>query len=63
MMTKNEWIGLIVYACVIVILCLVFSDWQILIAIGGIMHSCWHGCCDWSEVRWHSRSRNQQYGS
>jgi len=37
MMTKNEWIGLIIYACVIVILCLVFSDWQILIAIGGIM--------------------------
>jgi|LAHS01.1.fsa_nt_gb uncharacterized membrane protein YdbT with pleckstrin-like domain len=37
MISKNEWIGLGIYAAVIVLLCIVFADWQILIAILGIM--------------------------
>lgn len=36
-MTRNEWIGLSIYAAVIVVLCFVFTDWQILTAICGIM--------------------------
>lgn len=37
MITKNEWIALGIYAAVLVILCLVFTDWQIVIALLGIM--------------------------
>lgn len=37
MITKNEWIGLGIYTGIIVILCFVFSDWQLLIALFGVM--------------------------
>lgn len=36
-MSRNEWIGMIIYAGIIVALCCIFVSWQILIAIVGIM--------------------------
>ena len=36
-MKKNEIIGLGIYAGIIAVLCLIFTDWQIPIAVLGIM--------------------------
>lgn len=36
-MSRNEWIGLGIYAAILVILCFVFAAYQIIIAILGMM--------------------------
>lgn len=36
-MSKKEWIALGIYAAAVAVLCFIFTDWQILIAILGIM--------------------------
>jgi hypothetical protein len=36
-MSKKEWIVLGIYAAAVAVLCFIFTDWQILIAILGIM--------------------------
>lgn len=36
-MNKNEWIGLAVYVGILAILCMIFVNYQIVIAVLGIM--------------------------